>query len=231
MLIRLIISVAALFASLPAFGAERSYLIGSFDQLIVEGDMQVTLTTGQPPSAKASGDKDRLNALKIDRQGNVVRIRMGGLLSNRKIGEPIKIQLSGRNIRKLIMQGNGKITATDISVPELRVEIRGSGEIDIASLKNDRVVGLLVGSGKLTLGKGTAGNMEFLIDGAPNIAASGVIAEKLRLQQNGPATTHFTVKTSAEITNSGSGNITIDGNATCFVRQAGDANIKCKKMG
>jgi hypothetical protein len=129
------------------------------------------------------------------------------------------------------MRGNGKISATDMLVSRLQIEIRGSGAIDIANVKNDRIDGLLVGSGKLNIGKGTVLDTEFLIDGAPTIAAAGATTDKLRLQQNGPANTHFTVKRSAEITNSGSGSITIDGDATCFVRRAGGASIKCKKVG
>jgi hypothetical protein len=231
MSIRQIFTAALLLASSPVAAAERSFLVGSFDELIVEGDMQVSLATGKPPSGKATGDKDRLNALKIDRQGKTVRIYMTGLNANRALGEPLKIELSGRDIRKLIMRGNGKISATDMLVSRLQIEIRGSGAIDIANVKNDRIDGLLVGSGKLNIGKGTVLDTEFLIDGAPTIAAAGATTDKLRLQQNGPANTHFTVKRSAEITNSGSGSITIDGDATCFVRRAGGASIKCKKVG
>jgi Putative auto-transporter adhesin, head GIN domain len=227
MLVRFIAALLTLLALSPAHAAERSYLIGSFEDLIVEGDIQVILTTGKAPSAKASGDKERLSSLKIDRQGSVVRIRMQGLGANRAAGEPLKVILTGRDIRKLVLLGSGKITANDLSIPELRLEIRGSGEIDIASVKNERLVAVLVGSGKLTLGKGSVTSGEVTIDGSPVITTSGVMTDKLNLQQNGPATSKFTVKRSAEITNSGTGTITIDGTATCLIRQAGGAIISC----
>jgi hypothetical protein len=226
---RLIVALLAWFAVVPAYAAERSYLVGSFEEVIVEGDIQVTLETGKAPSAKATGDKGRLAVLKIDRQDKVVRIRMQGLTANRKSGEPVKVALTGRNIRKLVLHGNGMISASVLDVPNVRIEIRGSGEIKVAQMKSERLVALLIGSGKLDLGEGQVTNGEVVIDGAPVITASGVEMDKLRLQQNGPASSQFRVKTTAEITNSGAGTITIDGKGTCLIRQAGSAVINCEK--
>jgi Putative auto-transporter adhesin, head GIN domain len=231
MLFRLIAALFALAALAPAHAAERSFLVGSFEDLIVEGDIQVTLETGMAPSAKATGDKDRLSALKVVRQGQVLRIRMQGLAANRVGGEPIRIALTGRNIKKLILQGNGRIAASGLDATMVRLEIRGSGEIEVGKLKTERLVALLVGSGKLTMASGTARDTEFVIDGSPVISAATIETQKLRLQQNGPAKSHFMVSDSAEIINSGTGTITIDGKGTCFVRQAGGATINCKKLG
>jgi hypothetical protein len=228
---RLFAALLAMLAIAPAHAAERSYLVGSFEEIIVEGDLQVTLDIGKTPSAKATGDKQRLSSLKIERQGRVVRIRMAGMQAGRRAGEPITIAMTGRNVRKLILRGNGRISVNDVNMTDVRVDLRGSGEINIASLKSERLVVLLVGSGKLNIAKGAVTSGEFTIDGASNIDAAGVMLKKLKLTQNGPANTHFLVEKTAEITNSGTGAITVDGEATCFVRQAGGAAIKCKNIG
>jgi Putative auto-transporter adhesin, head GIN domain len=230
MLFRLAASIIALASFAPAQAAERSYLVGSFEDVIVEGDIIVDLTTGIAPSAKANGDRDRLSALKVERQGSVVRIRMEGLLANRVGGEPLRVTLTGRNIGKILLRGNGKIKSTGLTMPQTRLEIRGSGEIEIASVNSDRLVALLVGAGKLTLGGGKVRDGDVTIDGSP-VIASAVDMQKLKLFQNGPAKTQFLVDDSAEITNSGTGTISIDGKATCFIRQAGGATINCKKTG
>jgi hypothetical protein len=229
--IRMIAAFAALLFALPAHAAERSFLVGSFEELTVEGDIHVVLTTGKPPSANASGDKARLGALKIDRQGQTVRIRLQGLQANRATGEPVRVALSGRNVRKLVLNGNGRISVNDVNMPSVRIEIRGSGEIDVAKLESDRFIALLIGSGKLAVGAGATRDSEIMIDGAPTVAARGLISDKLRLRQTGPAQTRFTVNRSAEITNSGTGSITIDGEGTCFIREAGGATISCKTTG
>lgn len=229
MLYRLIAALLTMLAFAPAQAAERSFLVGNYQDVIVEGDIQVTLTTGLAPSAKASGDQTRLNALKIERQDRTLRIRMQGLAPTKVKGEPLKVVLTGRDIRKLVMNGNGKIAATAITLPDLRIEIRGSGEIEVASITTERLVTLLIGSGKLTLGAGAIENGDVVIDGAPVVTAQGVAMKKLKLTQSGPANIHFNVSDRVDITNSGAGTIAIDGKATCFVREAGSATINCSK--
>jgi Putative auto-transporter adhesin, head GIN domain len=231
MSVRLIACLLALLIVSPAHAAERSFLVGSFEDVIVEGDIIVDLQTGLAPSAKASGDKDRLGSLKIDRQGTIVRIRLQGIGANRASTEPLRVALTGRNVKKLVVQGNGKISVNGLDMQQTRLEIRGSGEIDVARIKSERLVALLIGAGKLTVAGGTVRDGDVTIDGSPTLVLSGTAMQKLRLNQNGPANSHFQVNDSAEITNSGTGKITIDGTATCFVRKAGGASIDCKKMG
>jgi Putative auto-transporter adhesin, head GIN domain len=231
MSVRLIPILLALLAAQAAHADERSYLVGSFEDVIVEGDIIVDLQTGLAPSAKASGDKVRLSSLKIDRQGGIVRIRLQGLRANRASSEPLRVVLTGRNVRKLVVQGNGKVKVNGLTMPQTRLEIRGSGEIEVASVKSDRLTALLIGAGKLTVAGGTVREGDITIDGSPTLVLSGTAMQKLRLNQNGPANSHFQVNDSAEITNSGTGKIIIDGKATCFIRQAGGATIDCAKLG
>jgi hypothetical protein len=222
---RLLAALLAMLAIAPAHAAERSY----FEEVIVEGDIQVTVDTGKAPSAKATGEKNQLGALKVERQGRVIRIRLQGLQASRKTAEPLQVVLTGRNINKLALRGNGKISASDVDMTNVTVELRGSGEINIASLKSTAFVARLVGNGRLNIANGTAINSEVLVDGGFEVKAAGLKTEKLTLVQNGAANVHFTVDKSADISNSGTGTITIEGNANCFVRAAGGATINCKK--
>jgi Putative auto-transporter adhesin, head GIN domain len=224
---RLILIALAVLVCAPIKAAERSFLVGSFEEVIVQGDINVTLETGKAPTATATGERDQLAMLKVDRQGQIVRISLQGNAVRKRSDGPITVALTGRNVRKLIVLGNGKISASAVEMPQVRAEIRGSGEIDIARLKSDRFVALLVGNGKLGVGAGTTRIGEIVTNGSPVIAAPAMEMDNLRLSQNGPATTHFLVKTSAEITNSGTGSITIDGNGQCLVKKAGGANIIC----
>jgi Putative auto-transporter adhesin, head GIN domain len=227
MKMRLIIAMFGMCLATSAQAAERDYLLGSFKELIVQGDITVILETGKSPSAKATGDKEQLAALKIDRQGQIVRVSRLGSVSNSRSVAPTIVTITGRNINKLVVQGNGKIAASMVDTQQIRTEIRGAGEIDISQIKSDRLIALIVGNGKFSIGSGTVRNAEIIIDGSPIIAAPKMETDRLRLFQNGPATTHFLVKTSAEITNSGTGSITIDGKGACFIKKAGGANIMC----
>ena len=73
----LAIAVSLMLSQTPytAHAATKSFLVGSFDELIVEGDIIVKLDNMKAPSAKASGDHSLVEALKIERNGLTVKER------------------------------------------------------------------------------------------------------------------------------------------------------------
>jgi Putative auto-transporter adhesin, head GIN domain len=231
MTFRLALAALALSTSATAFAAEQRFSLGSFEELIVEGDLVVNLETGNAPAAKAEGPRNKLGALRVDRQGKVVRIRTVGFPSNRNDSGPMTISVSGRNIRKIALIGTGKLTVNKLDADLMRIELRGAGAIDVASLTASKLVAMLVGTGSLHIAKGSALTSEVAIDGGAQFVSAGMVSQKLQLVQSGPASTLLTVENTAEINNSGSGSITIEGSGTCLIRKAGNARINCKKTG
>ena len=232
MAFRLILATFALFAAASVSAAEQRFSIGSYDELIVEGDIIVNLETGKTPSVKAQGPREKLGALRVERQGNVLRIRSVALRSGQS-GQsdkgPVTIAVTGRNIKRLALIGSGKINAAAMDADTTRIELRGSGSIDVASLKAFRFVSMIAGNGRLNITKAQVVNTELAIDGSANFISAGFVTKNLKLVHNGPASTLMTVSNNAEINNTGAGSITIEGNGTCDVRRAGSATISCKK--
>ena len=232
MVIRSVIGAMLVLAATPALAADQRFSIGSYDELIVEGDVIVNLETGKAPSAKAQGPRDKLGALRVERQGNVLRIRSVGLqgLQDRQSEEgPVTIAITGRDIKRVALIGSGRINASALNATTTHVELRGSGSIDIASLKAFRLVTMMAGNGRLTIAKGEVVNTELAIDGSAHAISAGLVTQNLKLVQNGPASTLMTVTNIAEINNTGAGSITIEGKGACQVRKAGSATINCKK--
>jgi hypothetical protein len=229
MAFRLILATFALLAAASVSAADQRFSIGNYDELIVEGDIIVNLETGKAPSAKAQGPRDRLGALRVERQGNVLRIRSVGLQSGQSDKGPVTIAVTGRDIKRVALIGSGKINADALNADTTRIELRGSGSIDIASLKAFRLISFIAGNGRLNIAKAEVVNTELAIDGSANFISAGFVTQNLKLAQNGPASTLMTVSNNAEINNTGAGSITIEGNGTCNVRKAGSATINCKK--
>lgn len=229
MAFRLVLATFALFAAASVSAAEQRFSIGSYDELIVEGDIIVNLETGKTPSAKAEGPREKLGALRVERQGNVLRIRSVALQSGQSDKGPVTIAVTGRNIKRLALIGSGKINATAMDADTTRIELRGSGSIEVASLKAFRFVSMIAGNGRLNITKAQVVNTELAIDGSANFISAGFVTKNLKLVHNGPASTLITVSNKAEINNTGAGSITIEGNGTCDVRRAGSATISCKK--
>jgi hypothetical protein len=229
MALRLILASFALFAGASVSAADQRFSIGNYDALIVEGDVIVNLETGKTPSANAQGPSNKLGALRVERQGNVLRIRSVALPSGQSDKGPVTIALTGRDIKRLALIGPGRINATALDADTTRIELRGSGSIDVASLKSFRLISMIAGSGRLTIAKAEVVNTELVIDGSASFSSAGFVTQNLKLVHNGPASTLMTVSNNAEINNTGAGSITIEGNGTCTIRKAGSATINCKK--
>ena len=229
MALRLILATFVAFAAASVSAADQRFSIGNYDELIVEGDVIVNLETGKAPSAKAQGPRDKLGALRVERQGNVLRIRSVGLQSGQSDKGPVTIAVTGRDIKRLALIGSGRINATVLTADTTRIELRGSGSIDVASLKAFKVISMIAGNGRLNIAKADVVNTELAIDGSANFISAGYVTQNLKLVHNGPASTLMTVSNNAEINNTGAGSITIEGNGTCNVRKAGSATINCKK--
>lgn len=229
MAFRPILATLAVLTAASVSAADQRFSIGNYDELIVEGDVIVNLETGKAPSAKAQGPGDKLGALRVERQGNVLRIRSVGLQSGQSDKGPVTIAVTGRDIKRLALIGSGRINATALTADTTRIELRGSGSIDVASLKAFRFVSMIAGNGRLNIAKAEVVNTELAIDGSANFISAGFVTQNLKLVHNGPASTLMTVSNNAEINNTGAGSITIEGNGTCNVRKAGSATINCKK--
>jgi Putative auto-transporter adhesin, head GIN domain len=229
MAFRLILATFASLATASVSAADQRFSIGSYEELIVEGDIIVNLETGKAPSAEAQGPREKLGALRVERQGKVLRIRSVGLQSGQSDKGPVTIAVSGRDIKRVALIGSGKISANTLNADTTRIELRGSGSIDVASLKAFRLITMIVGNGRLTITKAEVVNTELAIDGSANFISAGFVTQNLKLVHNGPASTLLTVSNNAEINNTGAGSITIEGNGTCNVRKAGSATINCKK--
>ena len=229
MAFRMILATFAVLTAASLSAADQRFSIGNYDELIVEGDIIVNLETGKAPSAKAQGPRDKLGALRVERQGTVLRIRSVGLQSGQSDKGPVTIAVTGRDIKRLALIGSGKINADTLNADTTRIELRGSGSIDVASLKSFRLVSMIAGNGRLNIAKADVVNTELAIDGSANFISAGFVTQNLKLVHNGPASTLMTVSNNAEINNTGAGSITIEGNGTCNVRKAGSATINCKK--
>ena len=226
--------VAAAAAMQPANAIERRLLVASFENIVVIGDITVTVETGKSVSAKASGDKRLLDSLKLERTGTTLRIRLQDIINNdkgRPITAPLRVVLTTRQIRDMALSGNGDLTVSEVRQPDAaRMVISGGGKITVKRLVTDQFAASINGNGRIDIGGGVVRDSRVTILGAGEFQGSKLQTRKLRLEHNGNATSSATVEEGTEIYNRGSGNITIGGSGTCFIKLAGAAAINCAKV-
>lgn len=227
------VAIAALLFSGAAQAAERRILVSSFDDVVIDGDMQISIETGKSPSARATGDQRLLDLLKMDRVGDTLRIRMTAPVNNdrsKPIKEPLRIFITNRHVRDILLRGNARLDVTAIKQDgPSKLNLLGSGEIKLGSLNVDKFDANIVGNGRLIIGSGMVRTSKVTIEGGADFDAPGLTSRQLSLAHNGNANTATAVQESAEIDNSGSGSIRITGKGACFVRTPGQATITCTK--
>lgn len=218
-----------------AMASERKFLMGSFKDIIILGDMQVQILTDKAPSAKASGDFSQLDLLRIDRVGTTLTIRLQNPVNNvigRRVNEPLVITITNREVRNIALRGNAKVTISAMRQDlGAKIGIAGGGDVQISTIAADSLNADISGNGSIHILGGSIRSVTAALDGNGTFEGSAVTTTQLKLQQDGNATSNFTVQDKAEISNTGAGNITVAGKATCLIRKAGAANIKCAHLG
>lgn len=229
-------TLLAAVLSLPssASAVERKLLVASFENIVVIGDINVTVQTGKSPSAIASGDKRVLESLKLERVGTTLRVRLQDIVNNdkgRPITEPLRVTLTTQGIKNMTLSGNGALTISEVKQQTAsRMLIAGNGKITIGLLIADQFSANINGNGKVDIGGGMARDAQVMIDGAGEFQGEKLQMRKLRLEHAGNAVSSATVEEGTDIYNRGSGNITIGGRGTCFIKLAGNAAISCAKI-
>ena len=224
----------ALAITSPANAVERKLLVASFENIFVIGDIDVIVETGKPGSAKAGGDRRVLDSLKLERTGTTLRIRVLDLLNNDKrkpITEPLRVTLTTPVLQNVVLSGNGMVSINAIKQPDAaKILISGNGKVTVGNVTSDQFTADINGNGQMEIGGGLVRDARVTIIGAGEYRGAKLQVRKLRLEHNGNATSSATVAEGTDIYNRGSGNITIGGKGTCFIKLAGRAAINCAKI-
>ena len=129
------------FAERPAMADERKILVASFENIQVIGDIKVQVQTGKAPSAKAKGDKRVLDALKLERVGLTLRVRLQGALNNEQgvpMTQPLEVMLSTQAIKDMTVSGNGSLHISEVKQQDAaRMLLAGNGSIAVDRLLTD----------------------------------------------------------------------------------------------
>lgn len=225
---------ATALISLPAYAAERTFLMGSFDDIIIIGDMQVNIITDKAPSAKATGDRRALDSLRLDRSGKIMTVRMQDIIYSDKakpISQPLIINLTNRQVRNIAIRGNAKLSVTELrQVTEAKIGIDGGGDIRIGNAITDSLSANVSGNGSIHILGGSVRLTKIDMQGNGTFDATAMSTQQLKLSHNGNATSRASIEEKAEISNTGAGNIDIVGKGLCFIRKAGSARITCAHL-
>jgi|TARA_R110002126_G_scaffold3111_8_gene17107 putative autotransporter adhesin-like protein len=224
-----LVSVSLLLSS-AGQAAERKFSIFGFDDIRIGNGVDVVLTSGKGPSARAEGsNREILDRVSLQKNGKqlVVSVRPKSLdRNNYEEDAPVTLYLSSFAIENLTHLGSGMVTLDTLSGRTPKVRLGGFGTLRIDSVEADRLDVVMAGGGQLTMaGEAVAARLE--LQGASIFESPNLEVEKLILIQRGPVSSHLAVEREANITNFGTGRIQIEGRPNCMVRTDGSAEIIC----
>ncbi len=219
------LTLALLVTLASAQAAERSYFIGDFDRIRIEGPFDVRLATRGTPAARVTGATDGLD-LHVD--AGVLTVRAAARDSAApRASEPATIFVRTIDLHAAAVVGGGKLTVSGpLRGPRVDLQVTGSGSIVAPELAADQVSVTLVGAGAMTLGGRTA-RLRLLSSGAGSIDASALHADEALLRLDGAGATQADARYSADVVTTGLGAVTISGSPKCKVKAPAGAPVTC----
>jgi hypothetical protein len=219
----------ALAGAAPAWAAERSYSVTSFDRIRVEGPFAVTITTGKAPSARASGATETLEQLQLRVEGRTLLVRpnlsgWGGYPGRRVV--PAAIAVTTPDLHTASLLGSGRLDIDRIRGAKAVLTVEGSGRLAVRALDVDSASLATAGAGGIEA-SGRAKQVAAVARGAAEIRAGDLVAPDLTLvaETAGAVTLHAT--RSAKVTASGLGPVEVLGPAACEVKKLGSGPLRC----
>ena len=233
-MIRLLPALLLLLLPVSAGAADRTYSVGSFDRVRVEGPFQVQLLTGKSPGARASGDTRVIEGLDIRVEGTTLLIRAGingwgeQPVAGNKAAPVITVSTSA--IRGAIVIGGGRLSVTGpIRGQRIDLSVNGSGAIDAGAIQADQFNATMLGSGSMKLG-GRAAKVQLTTNGTGGIDATALSASDLILLLDGPGEMRATARFTAKVTTTGLGAVTVYGSPACTVKAVAGGPVSCGKL-
>ena len=227
----LVLSAAVVLAAAALTGCVRvlppgpvvteSPEIGDVHAVVLDTSGELTITEGEP-SLTIHAPQALLDLL-VNRVDDGV-LTLGRLPGPGIIGASnLRYELTVPSLDAIVVDGSGDVEST-VTGGDLRVEINGSGTVDIERIEAGSVSVEISGSGDVDLA-GTADSLEVRIDGSGTVDADDleVVDAVVEVSGSGDVEVHATGTLRADV--SGSGDVTHRGGARVDADVSGSGEV------
>ncbi len=226
-MIRSAIFAAAILAAVPALADERSFPVDDFHGLALAGSPDVTVATGRAASVRAEGSAAALDRLEIYVDGGTLRIRTKkGLDWSWRDHGKVRIAVTVPMLRAVDVAGSGDVVVDTVKVRDFAGTISGSGSLNVAMLDADASSFAVSGSGTVTAA-GRCGSGAAKIAGSGDLKLSGLRCATFSASVAGSGTIDAFATQTATLATMGSGDIRLAGGARCTTSTAGSGRVHC----
>jgi len=161
--------------------------VGEFTGIRVEGSVDVTYSQGESAQLELTADSNLLELITTDVINNVLVVGTSGSFST---NSKMTIHCHSTNIKSVCITGSGDVDLQTIATGALKLEIKGSGDIDV---------------------RGEAHKLTTSVRGSGDIDASGLDVETAKISIQGSGSVRARVTGSLEVVIRGSGKAKVTG--------------------
>jgi hypothetical protein len=213
--------------ALPASAAERNFMVTDFTRIRVDGPYSVKLTTGAPPSAKATGSSSALDKLSVEVEGQTLVIRKsesgwGGFPGDNP--GPVTIAVGTHDLTTIWLNGSGGLKVNAVKGPSLDISLVGAGSVAVDKVMVDHVGVGASGSGSVIL-SGTVNEAAATASGTSSIDAHALTAKNATIGASGAAVVKLAASNTVKVNGEGAVTVDLAGKPSCILNVEGPASV------
>jgi Putative auto-transporter adhesin, head GIN domain len=208
----------------------RTYPVGAFTAVSLEGPDDVHVVTGPATSVVAEGAARTLDKLDIRLDGRTLKIsrKRSGWGMNWNSDKGVMVTVTVPAITDAAVAGSGDMSIDSVEGDAFTASVAGSGGLRIAAIAVRRAKLSIAGSGDL-MAIGTSGDTTLSTAGSGNIDAARLASQRVTVSAVGSGNVEAAASDSATISITGSGDVNVRGTDKCNVSKIGSGEARCSK--
>lgn len=205
---------------------QRSFEVGAFHGVSLEGAHDVIVTVGGAPSVRAEGDAEALERLDIRVENGTLKVgtRRGNWSLRRHRG--VTVYVTAPSLDRASIGGSGDMRIDRVQAERFAASIGGSGNIEIAALRAGQADFSVAGSGNVRAA-GSADAADISVAGSGNLRLDTLETRRADVSVVGSGNVAIRATEEVDATVMGSGDIVVHGPARCSVTKMGSGDVRC----
>jgi len=208
--------------------AQRSFQVGEFRTVSLEGSHDVVVALGAAPSVRAEGEADDLERLDIRVENGTLKIGTRGERRWFDFGHHhrVTVYVTAPALNGARIEGSGDMRVDRAQAEAFEAVIEGSGDLEIGRLQARRANFSVAGSGDIRAA-GTAEQSEISVAGSGSVDLAQLQTRRSSVSVAGSGDISVRASEAVQGELMGSGDITVHGTARCSVSKMGSGDVRC----
>lgn len=207
----------------------RSFAVGAFDAVSLEGSANVVVLTGDAVGVTARGAEKELDLLDIRVDGTTLKIgrKRTGMTIGWSDANTVTVTVNTRGIVGAAIAGSGNMNIDRVRGARFKGAVGGSGDMLVKDAQVTRADVNITGSGNIAIA-GSASESALSVAGSGDIDAEKLQSRTAEVSIVGSGDIRANASGSATLSLVGSGDATVKGTKDCSISKLGSGKGRCE---